>query len=736
MMKYVFYLGLFIFSLSNIYAESISGYVFEQDEKNKKAPLTGVNVYWAKTQKGTVSDKKGYFKLEKPTDKELILVVSFVGYKNDSVKIADDQTEIEVVLSLNETLKEVVISNKLPSNYISRIDPILVNNISGEEFRKAACCNLSESFETNASVDVSYSDAVSGAKQIKLLGLAGRYIQLNTENMPDLRGLGTTYGLEYIPGSWMESIQVSKGAASVVNGFESITGQINVEYKKPDKSEKFYLNLLINDKGKIEGNSNASLKFNDKWSTMIFVHAEKNDKKNDFNDDTFLDHPQVEQYVFLNRWKYKGKKLVSQFGFKVLDENRKGGQINFNPDNERDTVNAYGINIKTKRYEAFAKGGYIFPKPGTSVGFINTASIHDQESYFGLNNYSGKQISFNSRLVYQSEFRLSKHKYSTGFSFIYDDYDENFNDSIFKREEIIPGAFFEYTNTSMKKLTLLFGIRADNHNEHGMFYTPRFHAKYEINTNTIVRGSIGKGYRTANIIAENSFLMASSRKFIIVEIPEREEAWNYGVNISKYFTVNKRELNITADFYRTDFENQVIIDMDESTSFIKFYNLDGKSFANSAQIELKYELIKRLDVVAAYRWTEVKMTQRDELKVKPLTNKYKALLNLSYKTNLEKWQFDFTAQFNGPSRLADTQNNPIEYQRREESPDYTILNAQITKNFKKWNIYLGVENLTNFTQDNPIIAADDPFGDYFDASMLWGPILGRKFYLGVKFHIN
>jgi outer membrane receptor for ferrienterochelin and colicin len=725
-----------IFFAQMAMGQKISGTVYELNQQQKKVPLPGVNLYWQGTQQGTTSDAEGKFELKLPKDSPM-LVASFIGYLNDTLSIAKGQESIEILLSNNKTLDEFVVSGKQPSTFVSQLEPLHVQTITSAELSRAACCNLSESFETNASVDVSYSDAVSGAKKIELLGLHGKYSQMMTENIPNLRGLSTTYGLSYIPGPWMESIQVSKGTSSVINGYESTTGQINIEYKKPDAEERLFLNAYANHIGRLEGNFNGSLKLNDKWSTMIFLHGENLTNKVDHNGDSFIDEPLVQQYNVFNRWKYAHHNYMAQFGFQVLDEDRTAGQVEFDKSENPEESSFYGINITTRRYQVWGKTGYVFQNDSeTSLGFINSYTYHDQSSYFGLNDYNGTENTYYANLILQSQIASHKHKYSTGLSYLYDDYRESLNDSIFNRKENVPGAFFQYTYSNEKNLTILLGIRSDFHNLYGTFFTPRVHLKYNLGEHTILRSSAGKGYRSANIIAENSYLLASSRRIIVQPGIKQEEAWNYGINLTQIFDINDRELNINVEFYRTDFVNQVVIDRDQSISEINIYNLDGKSFSNSYQIEAVYELIPRLDVVAAFRYNDVRMTINQNLEREPLVNRYKGLLSLSYKTNLDKWQFDFTTQLNGDARLPDTRENPVEYQHPENSPVYTIINAQVTKNFRRWNVYVGVENLTDFKQHDPVIAAKDPFGPYFDSSIVWGPIMGRKIYAGLKFWIN
>lgn len=730
---------IFIFSIAGLQAQNehkhLEGRVFEKNGLGAVEFLPGVNVYWAGTTIGTTTDEKGQFHIALPEGEIPPLVISYVGFQNDTIMLKKNQKDLEIELAVNNELKEVVITNKSPGGYVSRLNPIHTFNITGAELTKAACCNLSESFQTSASVDIAYEDAVTGAKQIRLLGLAGKYSLIQNENIPSIRGLALAYGLSYIPGTWMESIQVSKGTASVKNGYESITGQINVEQKKPDGNEKLFFNGYVNMHGRLEANVNSSIKLNDRWSTAVLGHVENMSNKVDDNGDTFLDQPLVEQYSLMNRWKYDNQKdLHAQFGVKVLYEDRNGGQVDHNSREGNTTSNAYGIHVETKRLEAFTKTAYIFQgRPGTNIALINSFIHHDFNSFYGLNDYDARENNYYGNLMFQTYINNTQHQVTTGFSFVYDGYHEELNDSTFIRKESVPGVFAEYTFIPSEKFTLLLGIRADHSNLFGTFFTPRLHAKYSINDKTIFRLSAGKGYRTPNVIAENTSLLATSRRIRILEDIRMEEAWNYGINFTRYFDILGRELALNIEYYRTDFVNQAIIDKDYNTQQALIYNLEGKSYSNTIQVEAIYELIERLDVTLAFRYNDVKQTTNNVLKQEALVNKYKGLLNLSYATNLKKWQFDFTTQLNGDSRIPTTATNPPEYRRGTSSPVYVILNAQVTKFFKRWEVYLGGENLTNYKQQNPIIAADDPFGPYFDSSLIWAPIDGIRIYAGFRY---
>lgn len=716
--------------------QTLHGQVYEMNDMNVKAPLPGANIYWEGTTEGTASDEDGHFHLDKPKNGSR-LVVSYIGYESDTIEVGKKLESLEVVLSQNKTLSEVEIASRASGAHVSRAEPLLTQQITIGELKKAACCNLSESFETNASVDVNYSDAITGAKQIKLLGLAGKYSQIQTENVPNLRGLGSSYGLGYIPGSWMESIQVSKGTASVKNGYESITGQINVEYKKPDNGEKFFLNLYGNSMSRLEGNINSSIKLGGHWSTTVLAHASNQSVKIDHNKDTFLDETLFNQVNFMNRWRYESHRFHADFGAKYLNEERWGGQVDFQKGTERTTEDPYGTHVKTNRLEAFSKTAFLFPdKEVMNLAWINSYIYHDMQSFFGLNDYNATEHNFYSNLMYQSFISNTQNTFTTGLSYVFDQYSEVLNDSAYTRTEHVPGAFFEYTYILPEKFTLLIGIRGDYHNIDGFFFTPRVHMKYDIDSHTTLRVSAGKGYRKSNVIAENLSLLTTSRQFTFREKLNMEQAWNYGISLTRYFDILGKELVISGEYFRTDFINQVIVDKEADNTHIYFYNLDGKSFANTIQVEAKYELIAGLDVIAAFRLNDVKMTINEELMREPLVNRYKGLLSLSYMTKLKKWQFDFTAQFNGTSRVPSTDLNPEQYRRPDQSPTYTILNAQITKFFKRWDLYIGGENLTNYKQHDPIIAVDDPYGPYFDASNIWGPVSGIKIYAGLRYTIK
>jgi outer membrane receptor for ferrienterochelin and colicin len=701
------------------------------DKENQNEVLVGANVYWAGSTTGTTTDAEGNFAIKTGPEYHN-LIVSFVGYLSDTVHVHNTSTPITIYLEKNLSIDEVVVKERPKGQYLSTLNPVQSTKVTVTELQKAACCNLSESFVTNASVDVAYTDAVTGAQQIKMLGLSGIYVQTLSENIPSLRGMAAPYGLGYIPGSWMESIQISKGTSSVVNGYEAVTGQINVEYKKSNSNERLHFNLYGNSELRAEANLNASFKLTDSLSTMILLHGENQSSEIDGNHDNFLDMPRMNQINFINRWeKIRKDGGDFQIGVKILNEDRKAGQVGAF---ENGNNNLYGIGIKTNRYEVYAKNGYMLERTGTSLGLQLSGWYHNQDAIYGQKTYNGTQYNGYFNLIYQGNFGSDLHTFKTGASLLADSFDEKLNNQSFSTTELVPGIYYEYNLNLEHKLNILAGLRADYSTKYGLFFTPRVHAKWEIIEGFTWRASAGKGYRTSIPLAENSYLLASSREVLVDNDLEQEEAVNIGTSLNAQIPIGEQKLSFTVDYYRTNFINQVIKNVDQNPHIVAFTNLDGASFSNAFQAEVTYEPIENLTLNVAYRLNDVKQTIDGQLREMPLNSRYKGLASVSYATLGRKWQFDFTSQFSGGGRLPDPDKvNPL---WEKEFKPYTILNGQITKNFKQWSIYAGGENLLNFMMHNPVVAANDPFGNNFDGTMIWGPVHGRKLYAGIRFTIN
>ncbi len=734
-LKIIIAISLVIYFSSTCLAQ-VHGFVKDKEGN----PLPGANLIWKNTGLGVTSNEEGGFSLDKPKNSGS-LVVSFIGYENDTITVADKNASLDIVLGDGLELSEVNITARRLGIMKLRSSVMNEDMITSAELSRAACCNLGESFVTNPSVDVSYSDAATGAKQIKLLGLSGTYVQMLTENIPNYRGAAAPYSLGYVPGPWMQSIQVSKGTSSVKNGYEAIAGQINIEFKKPQTADVVSANLFASSTSRFEANADASIKLNPRWSTMLLAHYENETKAHDSNNDGFADMPQVEQVNVWNRWAYMGDNYVFQAGIKALKEERRSGQVTHKMQME----NPYLIDINTNRYEAFTKNAFIFDKEkNTNLALILSGTLHDQDAGYGHKLYEVDQTNLYASLLFETEFS-PLHSLSTGLSYNYDGFDQKYrlsNDkdlSLIKNKpkETVTGAYAQYTFNYHDKLILLAGLRGDYSSEYDFFVTPRAHIKYNPSEYANFRLSVGKGYRTNHILADNNYLLASSRKVNITDKPVQEEAWNYGASVATYFNIFDKTLNLNAEYFYTDFKNQIVIDMDTDPHEISFVNLNGDSYSHVVQVEASYPFFEGFSLTAAYRYTNAKSTYNGKLLEKPLTGKYKGLLTASYQTPLGLWQFDATIQLNGGGRMPNPyklENGNLSWKERYNS--FEQLSAQVTRYFRRGSIYIGGENLTNFKQKNPIIDATDPWGKNFDSTMVWGPMHGIKLYIGVRFNIE
>lgn len=739
MYKHILTYFIFLFITLNIFGQEkniLEGIVFEQ--KEQRVPLVNANIYWAGTTTGTVSDNSGKFSIGKIENNNK-LVISYIGFANDTILINKNQKFVEVNLTESNELGEVVVSEKIEGSYLSKLEPINTKIITENGLQQLACCNLSESFENSATVDVHFADAVTGAKQIQMLGLAGIYTQILTENVPTFRGFSSSFGLSYVPGSWMESIQISKGTSSVINGPESITGQINVEYKKPQNDGPLFVNLYANSMQRFEANIISAYQMNERLSTMLLFHGNQMQNKIDKNNDGFLDMPLKDQINVSNRWNYEIKgKFHSQLSLNFLTEDKEGGQLNYYKSDASEQANYYGIDIQNQRFQLFWKNGIMLPFiPNQSIGLITSFTSHDLTSHFGNTDFDGFNNYFYANLIYQQALFNTNHNISLGLSYNYDENKEVLNTASLNTTEVVQGAFAQYTYSSTTKTTGIFGIRYDNNSEYGGFVVPRIHVKQSIGEQTDLRASFGRGIRTANIFAENLSFLAESREILVTETLKPEDAWNFGIHVHQDLAINNdKNISLHFDYYRTSFNNQVIVDIESNNDNILVYNLDGQSFSNSYQFELASEIIPQFDVLAAVRYNDVQVEQFGELKQKPLTHKFKGVLQLSYATDYNIWQFDVTNQFVGKSRIPELEYLPDDLQLSNESDPFYMLHVQITKRFKYFDAYAGVENLTNFTQKNPIIDPDNPFNETFNSTIIWGPIIGRKIYFGIRYSIN
>lgn len=724
-------------------SQSLDGLVLELDDKGKEIPLVGATVSWADSNQGTATEADGSFRIpmQRGTNR---LVISYVGYTPDTIQI-DKAGTVRIVISQQANILDAIeITYRRRTTEISFADPIKVQHISSKELLKAACCNLAESFDTTPAVDASVTDAVTGTKKIEMLGLAGPYVQITRENIPDVRGLAALQGLLFTPGPWVEGMQLNMGAGSVVNGFESITGQINVELKKPCNADKMFFNAYASQAARYEMNTFSKQEINENWSTSTLLHASTRNLRRDHNHDSFLDMPLGNQFGFINRWKWTDNNgQEGQIGMKLSFVDNISGQTDFVP-GRSDRSSVWGAEMLSRRAEVWGKRGFVnLNTPYKTLGFQFSGIYHDQKSQFGLRRYDATQKSLYFNMIHQNIIGSTDHQVRVGSSFQYDNFNETIAGTFYDRNEIVPGVFGEYTYKGSDKFTLLVGGRADYHNNFGLFFTPRLNVRYAPASHTVIRLSGGRGQKTASIFAENIGVLASNRTIVVEgndpETPyglQAEVAWNTGASITREFKIGDRNLFISADFNYIDFANQIVVDMDRTARQLVFYNLQGESWSKSFQILAEFDPASWSDVRLAYRYNDVRTTYGESLLRKPLVSPQRAFANIVIRP-AKGWSIDYTINWLSSMRIPSTADNDEIHRWADNTPSFFLSNAQISKNWnEKFEVYVGGENIFDYRLSDPIISAHNPFGTYFDSSLAWGPIMGINIYAGLRYSIR
>lgn len=721
---------------------SITGNVKGGATGNETIP--GASIAWSGTSISAVTDMGGKFVIEHPSEWPATLVVAAVGFRNDTIDLDVAPTQpLNITLSAIQELKTAEVMERVSGTQLNSRTTISMETIGQKELKRAACCDLSESFVTNATVDVNYADAVSGTKTIRMLGLDGRYAQISMENLPFIRGLSSNYGLTLVPGTWIQDINLSKGIGTAVNGPNAMTGQIDLCLVDPASEGPLFVNMYGNSQGRVEANLHTAQSTGKNSDNILMLHGNIFQQDMDQNADGFLDSPRSKRINVMDRWLYRTERRTIQLGARYVLDERIGGHTERAADSIHDVLIhlPYKLNIRNELIDVFGKHGIVFKNdPTKSIGVLFTVRKHDVGSLFGVRNYTGAQESLYASAVYQMLLGAGTDQLKVGVTFQFDDYSESFRptaivaDTTFGRTERMPGVFAEYTR-KREKLTVVAGVRADANSYFGNAVSPRLHAKYDIGPLTNLRISVGHAFRTANPLIENSSVLASSRTVVVEGPLGMERSWNFGASFLHKFKFLDRKWVFGVDLYRTQFVEQLVTDLDRSPQTIAFYMLEGESYANSLLTDVQVELGRRFNFKVSYRFYDVRTTFDGALRERPFTPSHRGLVDLAYEDLKDHWRFDISLNLFGEGRIPNTATNPAEYRIASRSPAYTTLHAQISRAIGAWEFYLGGENLTSTLQNQQIIAANDPFGPYFDASLIWGPTNKAMIYGGFRFNI-
>lgn len=741
-MKRLFYILAITILYSNVYSQNVTGTVYG-DLGTKQEALEGAILKWINTTVGTITDAKGIFGIspEGITDKRLI--VNYIGYHKDTILVGD-LNNIKIVLSQNIKTGEIDVEGEHRSTFFDNKEA-KTEIITSNEILKDACCDLSGCFGRNSSVDVAVTDIITDSKELKVLGLDGVYTQVLIENMPIITGLNTKYSISSYPGTLINKIMVTKGANSVLQGYENISGIINVLLKDEKTSDRIFFNAFMNNMLEKQVNANFTNKFGKRWKSIFSLHSTQKSNRVDENHDNFLDNPLTTRYVAYNKWNFGTDESSTQFSAagKLWIEDRVGGEKGFDASKDEGSGTIYGQTVHIKSGDLYSRYSRKFEN-GNSLKILTSASVYDLNSFYGITRYDAIQNVFNGSLIY--EFALPGQNFlKTGFSYKQEKIDENISftqpvnktyNGRYLKNEYVPGVFLEHAiNFLDNRASIMTGIRYDYHNEHKGIVTPRMLIRYTPASETVIRASIGTGFRTVDLFNEYSTIMASARNIIITEKLEPEKMLNYGIDLIQYYNLGDIAGSINLDIYRTEFYNKVIPDYDTDPSKVFFSNTDGKAYSNIIQVEVTSSW-NGFDLKAAYKYLETKYPLNGVMTDQVLNPKHRVLSTFSYTPQDKSWGVSAGLQWFGKQKIPSTASNPVEYRRPSESEPYTLVNMQLSKNFKILELYAGVDNMFDFMQEHAVLGHQDPFGPYFDTSLIWGPTKGREFYAGIRLKIN
>lgn len=729
----------------NAYCQTVTGEVVTEDREK----IFGATVYWLESQKFTTTNENGSFSIEK-TEGDQKLIVRALGFASDTIDVGS-QTKLYLHMVASGPEDEIVIEERRKGTMFLHNSTFQTEQLTDVELKKAACCDLAGCFNTTASVESNTTDVVTNAKELRVLGLSGVYNQVLLEGLPFLQGASYTYGVSSIPGPLIRNIFISKGANSVLQGHESISGQINVILKQPDQAKSLFVNGYVN--SFLESQLNTYFTVGRKrWSNMTAFHMAQPGVRMDRDGDDFMDFPLTRRYELLNKIKF-GKPddfgWSGWMGLRYVHENRVGGQMDFNPESDLGGNEVFGQDIEFNQPEVWLQGAYKF-NDKYRIRLMASSQFHHQTSWYGNKSYKSKQGLVNASL--QNDFNYGKEGFAesslkAGVNYKYLDLRETimftsnpYNLSYAGDYKNTQHSFGIYAENNLKfnggKGDWILGGRMDFHNQFGANFTPRTLLRYSPVKNMSIRGSVGYGWRVMNLFPENSGILASNRDIIIANDLKPERAINTGVSFAQTFYTDPVNITFSTDYYYTRFLNQIFPDYDVEPLEIHVQNFEDKSVSHSYQADLNFDIMGLVEIRTSYNFLDVYRVMNGANYTLPFNPKHRVLTALSFSPMSNKWSIDANMHWYGKRKLPNTSSNPPEYQRPDFSESFATLDAQFSYFFSKFELYLGCENIFDFRQKKPIISWEDPFGQYFDTSSAWGPTRGREFYAGFRFFMN
>ena len=720
-------------------------------------PLEGVSVFIPSEKRGTISDAKGRFILQINTGKELEIVFSYTGFIPKTLVLketSNSQYLGKIILESDTSLDEVIISGNLkPVNRLESTIPVEV--YSPEFLQQNPSPNLFEGIQYINGIRPQINCSVCNTGDIHINGLEGPYTFVLIDGMPIVSSLASVYGLNGIPTGMIEKVEIIKGPSGTLYGSQAVGGLINVITKLPEYSPRFFSDVYGTSWQEFNADLGFSGKINEKINFLTGVNGFIYDNPVDNNKDNFTDVTQQKRFSLFQKFSWTSNpSRKGSLALRYLYEDRWGGELDWAPAN-RGGDQIYGESIFTKRFEIIGVQNLSYQ---WEVQYSYTD--HYQDSFYGDMAFQAKERIAFIQGIWRKE--SGQHQWLAGISTRYSWYDDNTpateiltaNDP---NRYWLPGIFLEDEITLKEGHKLLFGMRLDQHQDHGIITTPRAGYKINFDEQTLLRLNAGTGFRVVNIFTEDHAALTGARDLVIEEDLAPEQSYNVNLNFyKKSYTSRGWILGLEAALWHTYFTNQILPDFDTNANEIRYNNLNGHAVSQggSLNIETNYGQFRAqigasiLDV----------FTKENNQRIRPVfTEKWSMTWAITAPLWNEKIRLNYTGNLYGPMRL------PLLGEldpRAEFSPVWSIQNLKFSyQKDNDWNFFVGVKNLLDWTpaKNNPFLIArsddpfdrnvqfntngtiqattDNPYALSFDPTYIYAPNQGIRFFIGLNYSL-
>ncbi|WP_242927352.1 TonB-dependent receptor [Pontibacter vulgaris] len=748
-MQQLYLVLLLIFPLA-VFAQqgSIKGEV-----RSKGQPLPYASIGLEGTSLGATAGANGHFEMQQVPPGMYKLIVTAVGYKPFSKSITvNDGEVVSIKAELEEStsrLQEVVVTGTMRETYLLE-SPVAVEIYTPKYFQKNPTPALFEALEVVNGVQPQINCNVCGTGDIHINGMEGAYTMVLIDGMPIVSALATVYGLNSIPNSLIERVEVVKGPASTLYGSEAVAGLINVITKSPAKAPRLAADVFYTSQKELNADFGISQRFKSA-STILSANYFRYQDRRDVNDDNFTDIPLQHRISLFNKWSFnRQSKRTAELAARYYYEDRFGGELQWSPA-YRGGDSIYGESVYTRRYELL--GAYQLP---VKENLLLSYSFNDhlQNSAYGTTTYKGQQRVLFGQLVWDKPLG-ERHNLLLGTAYRYTFYDDNTpatqqsdaaagiaNKPVYTS---LPGVFLQDEFKASTSTTLLAGLRYDYNSEHGSILTPRFNTKWSPDEHNTFRLSLGNGYRVVNLFTEDHAALTGAREVVIANALKPEKSYNASLNYQRYINLNGGYLELEGTAFYTYFTNKIVADFLTDNNKIIYDNLSGYAISKGVAMDAEVAFTFPLKINAGLTLMDVYQVEKagegNKERVPQLhAPKFSSTFAASYQFKSLGLTLDYTGSIKGPMYLP-VQENDF---RPDQSPWFTLQNLQLTKTLPGGlEVYGGVKNIFDFMPKHPLMRPFDPFdkqvtvdnpNNYtFDTEYNFAPLQGRRTFIGLRY---